>query len=354
MAALPHHGIGRRELTSDRPPNTQDSVTRFCVGGRNAPGWGKDAPPTPKAAGERISRTAAPTTVKRVRWSGPNPRVGQALLLPGKTKAWLINRVLVIRGAQPHKPRLDLTVTPVLARDLPDSVRRLDFSRTDKLARAPLPEPRPLDPNRPKPPTLAEQSLAAARRAKALRLAAEAATPLHADEARWDDSEDAVHTRTPKQVRGYRRGDQVGRLHRKNGDIITRDMVFGANAFRCQWDIVVYGLTNGDPLADRVGGSTPGPVLGPRRTETKRAAAERDIVRLLGQLGREQSEMLIHIVANDGTVPEWARAHAPSGKSNSDRDKLALGFLRAVLARVAQYYGFDERRDRVEEVKRAS
>jgi hypothetical protein len=331
-------------LTSGRPLDTQDSATRFRVGGRNAPGGGKDAPPTPKAAGERISRT----TVKRVRWSGPNPRVGQALVLRGKLRAWLIRRVLVIRNAKPHQPRLDLTVSSVLVRDLPDSVRRYDWSRTDKPPRPPPPQPRPpLDPNRPKPTTLAEQSLAAARRAKGIRLAAEAAPPFRADESRWDDPEDAVQTRTPKQVKGHRRGDQVGRLYRTNGDV-TRDMLLGANAFRCQYDIALYGLTDGDPLADRVGGSTPGPVVGPRRTETERAAAERDIIRLFRLLGRQQTEMLVHVVANDGTIPQWARDHAPEGKSNSDRDKRALGFLCAVLARVAEYYGLDERRDRAE------
>lgn len=199
-------------------------------------------------------------------------------------------------------------------------------------------------------PLLTELQRASA--ARDARLAGEVHLPAHADESRWDDPDDQVNTRSPKQVRGYRRGDALGNLHRRGTDV-TRDHMEAAHLFRVDWDIAALGLSGADPLAERVSGSAAGPALGPPAAAVVRAEKQREVSRVIRFVGPAAVPILLAVVVENHDVATWCRtldAAAPPNTPKRDAKK-ELGKLLALLARLAEYYGIDEARDRAKQAR---
>lgn len=177
--------------------------------------------------------------------------------------------------------------------------------------------------------------------------------PVNADESRWDDPEDAVRTRSPKQVRGFRRGDVLGTMHRRGTDV-TRDHLDAAQRFRHDWDVARVGLSGSDPMAERVGGSAAGPVLGPKAHEVARLSAQREVDRVMATIGAEGWPLLHWVVVLNGDVAAWVRANAAAPWPHDRKldSKKEFGKLLHMLSRLAEHYGIDSRRDELKRIRK--
>ena len=190
----------------------------------------------------------------------------------------------------------------------------------------------------------------AAAHARAKRLAAEAAPPAHAHPMQWDDPEDSVQTRHPKQVRGFKRGDPLGRLHARGIDV-SKDHLIAANMLRCAWDAARLGYTGGNPLSEYVSGS-PGPAFGPSAGAVERAVQEREVQRVLRFVGPTVTPLLLYVVIGNNDVAAWCAAEAKRTGQVRPCAKKELGRLRGVLDRLVEYFGVDAARDRAKGARR--
>ena len=177
-------------------------------------------------------------------------------------------------------------------------------------------------------------------------MASEAALPPKSDAATWDDPEDAVQTRTPKQVKGRRRGDVLGRSYRR-GTSVTRDHVEAAHRFRLDWDVAHIGLSGGNPLQEKVGGAGPGPSSGPTKLATRRAMAEREVQRVLKRLGPAASARLIWVVIENKEIPAWCSMFREHYGVKKPDTKQEFGRMLAGLDQLAEHYGVDTNSDRL-------
>lgn len=184
--------------------------------------------------------------------------------------------------------------------------------------------------------------------AEAAKAARPPVPPVAAEDSRWDDPEDRVNTRSPKQVRGFRRGDAVGRMHRRGTDI-TRDHVEAANRFRADWDNATIGLS-GEPQTERVSSGSPMPRTGPRAVDVAQLAARREVSRVQALIGIDGWPLLSWVVLDNGDIAGWVRANAARCR---DLDpKKEFGRLLFMLGRLAEFYGIDSRRDELRRARR--
>lgn len=171
------------------------------------------------------------------------------------------------------------------------------------------------------------------------------AGPPKSDDAQWPDPADTPNTRSPKVVRGRARGAVLRRLHAR-GDDITRDHLEASIRFACAWDAARFGFTAPGGAADGGGGGF-GPRLEPPKHAQQREAQARDVRRVLAFVGPAAEPLLIGVVIEDLDIAAWCDREAtrrPDGRRPDP--KKALGRLSAILDRLAEYYGIDERRDR--------
>ena len=294
---------------------------------------------------ERTSDAPLIRTSMRVCWQAADlPRPGDALLSAGGRRVYRIRRVKLLHHAPlSPKPRLALTVTrhgreagpaaeggtlhPWIATKRPEQAK-------------PSSVPRPVPAIAPRP-TADDLS----RTARDARIASEQATPPRSDPATWDDPLDALATKSPKQVKGRRRGDVLGRYSRR-GTNVTRDHVEAAHRFRLDWDVARIGLSGGNPLADKVGGAKPGPCLGPTKLAARRASAEREVARILRRLGPAASARMLFVVVENRDIAAWCCMFRDHYGVKKPDPKLELGRLLAALDQVAESYGVDSARDR--------
>lgn len=292
------------------------------------------------------TKPAAARQALRVCWSGPLPCSGDALVSEDGETVHLIHRVQVLhRAEQSPKPRLLLSVTRQDARTGPWGDRLHPWGRTTPPARlAAIAEPLAV----PVPVRPLDTVDARAKQARDKRLASEQAPPARTGaKTAWDDPEDAVNTRSPKQVRGYRRDDVLGHMANVGCDV-TRDHLIAARMFRVDWDIAKIGLSGSDPIQDRVGGSLPGPVTGPTRNQAKRAQTERNVARCLRVMGAAAVPLLLHVVIQNGDIASWCRLNAER-KPNRAKE---MGWLLGILTRLAEFYGVNSSRERLKEARR--
>lgn len=197
----------------------------------------------------------------------------------------------------------------------------------------------------PRPRQTAEQrSASAAYQARLMRLAAEAAPPAKADGSVWDDPEDRLTTRQPKQIKGHRRGDVLGRLHRRGSSYVTREHVLAGQQFATAWDLAHIGPSHGAALAERVGGGMAGPRAGPGLEATQRAAAERDVARTLRAIGPAAVPLLIWTVIDSRDVAAWCAARIDPRTGKKPCAKVQMGRLLGVLDRLAEALGLAQDR----------
>ena len=282
----------------------------------------------------------------RVCWSGlALPRPGDALLSPAGRRVYRIRRVKLLHHAPgSSKPRLLLTVTRHGRETLPGGKVGIlhPWAVTTRPVQALPPSvPQPVPPITPGP-TVDDL----ARIAKGARIASEQAVPPKSDLATWDDPEDLMRTRSPKQVKGRRRGDVLGRSQRRGTDV-TRDHVEAAHRFRLDWDVAHIGLSGGNPLQEKVGGSAAGPSSGPTKLATRRAAAEREVSRVLKRLGPAASARMLFVVVENRDIAAWCCMFRDHHGVKKPDPKLELGRLLAALDQLAENYGVNSERDRV-------
>ena len=287
-----------------------------------------------------LNRDGTPAQL-RVCWTGPLPRPGTVLDGRAAGTAYVVRSYVVLHTLDNSpKPRLLLHVTKHREAIPANGAIHLPWSVT-----TPPPQPSAVKPpRRHKRPPVATTPEARSATARARRLAAEAASPPKADLSVWDDPDDRVNTRTPKQVRGHRRGDILGRMHRKNSDV-TRDHVEAAHAFRVEYDIARIGLSSGDALAERVGGNA-GPSSGPTARATVRASKQRSVSAALACVGEEAVPLLLWVLIANRDVPSWCGfCQGESRKRPAVIQE--LNKLLATLSRLVIFYGIDGTRDRL-------
>ena len=288
----------------------------------------------------------------RVCWiSDVLPRPGDALVSSAGRQTYRIRRVKVLHHAPlSDKPRLQLTVTRH-GKDAGTSTvtgQVLPWAMT-------TPPPRILPPSTPKPvppvsssPSVDERSITA----RTARIASEDATPPKSEASVWDDPFGTANTKVPKQIKGRRRGDVLGRYSRR-GTNVTRDHVEAAHRFRLDWDVAHIGLSGMNPLADKVGGTKPGPVLGPTKLATRRAAAEREVQRVLRRFGPAASARLLWVIVENKEISAWCCMFSEHHGVKKPDPKLEFGRLLAGLDQLAEHYGVNEARDKAKEARAA-
>lgn len=184
-------------------------------------------------------------------------------------------------------------------------------------------------------------------RAREMRLAAEQAPPLKAQLSVWDCPDDLVNTRTPKQVRAYRRQDVLGHMAR-SGCNVSKDMLIASRLFQATHDGATIGYSSGDPLQDRVGGSPPGPSMGPSKNSVRQITNAKDVARILACLGSAAAKMLVHVLIHNMDIAAWCRMHRDD---KLDR-KREMGKLLAALTHLVEIMGVDTARDRARNAQR--
>ena len=189
-----------------------------------------------------------------------------------------------------------------------------------------------------------------AKWARDLRLASEKLPPRHADVSSWPDPDDTLRTRSPKQVKGHRRGDVLGRLHRR-GEDVTRDHLEAALSFRCDWDVAQLGYSPGDLLQEWVGGSA-GPSAGPSLAARTRAAKEREVRRVLAAVGPSATPLLLWVAVGNRDLASWCADQAAQHGRKPDPKKV-LGRLLATLDRLVDFYGVHHRQADLQQASHA-
>lgn len=276
-------------------------------------------------------------TVLRVCWpASVLPRRGDVLLSKGGRVGYVVEAVTVLHTTlHAVRPRLRLTCTrhkgDALATILGTVGTVHPWSAT-----TPTPAPVRVQAEPKAVPAIAPlPSLdQKAQWAKALRLASEQAAPLKADKSEWADPVDNLRQKTPPTVRGYKRGDALGRMARKPGTEITREHVAAAHTFKVAHDIATLGLTGGDPLTEKTSGSA-GPRQGHTVAATKRAAKEREVAKVAALLGPSALPLLAHVVLHNRDVAAWCRdQEAKSGRKPNPT--IVMGRLAGVLDRLSE------------------
>ena len=287
--------------------------------------------------------------VLRVCWNTGHPKPGEVLVAKNGRDAFLIHAVRALHHAPAsRKPRLALTTSAITIDQRPKGAALHAWLNTEPPS-PPLPLATAPPAAKPKPRQPSVDDRAAAMRAR--RLASDAAPPAKADEARWDDPEDKVNTRSPKQVRGYRRADGIATLAKKCPDV-TRDHVEAARMFRVDWDIAQLGLSGSNAYAERMGVVAAGPTLGPSAAATRRSAKEREVRKVLSVIGLGAAPLLLWVVVQGRDVNAWCADQAMRHAGRKPDRKKVLGGLLATLTRLAEIYGVDERRERLREARR--
>ena len=269
------------------------------------------------------------STVLRVAWKGAPPEVGDVLAGDGARVFYRIRQItdegeaLALLVSRHGKPT---TAPGGTVHPFPQA--------------APPPPPAPAAaPPGPRPTPLADaDSLRAASEAKRRRLCGLTDPPAHAAATSWPDPDDQVATRTPPQVRGFKRGAILERMAKRGSDI-SREQIVGAAAFALDWDISTIGLTGRSPLDAASGRVAPGPTTGPSLAATEQARRGREVVRLLRQVGPEPAPaLLVHVVVLNRDVAAWCDEH-PRPDGRPPCAKQTMGRLLAALDQVARFYG---------------
>ena len=286
----------------------------------------------------------------RVCWSGlALPRPGDALLSPAGRRVYRIRRVKLLHHAPgSSKPRLLLTVTRHGRETLPGGKVGIlhPWAVTTRPVQALPPSvPQPVPPITPGP-TVDDL----ARIAKGARIASEQAVPPKTDVSAWVDPEGAINTRSPKTVRGRRRNNAIWRLHARGSDI-TADHLEAGLRFQLDWDAARLGYTSGNPLQEKVGCTSAGPVTGPSKLATKRQVAAREVNRLLRFIGPAAVGLTVAVLIDNLDIASWCnREAARTGKKKRDSKK-ETGRLLAIMDSIANFYSIDSARDRVKETR---
>lgn len=181
-----------------------------------------------------------------------------------------------------------------------------------------------------------------AKQARDRRIASEQAPPAKAGMSVWDDPSDTLQTKTPRQVRAYRRGDVLGHMARTGCDI-DKDMLIASRMFQVDVDVARIGFSPSGNLSDRVGASPPGPSLGPSKNCVARAAKEREVRRVLNCLGAAAAEMVVFVAIHNRDIAAWCRLQ-PGERLNRTKE---MGKLLAAFRHLAEIYGVNSERDRV-------
>ena len=105
-------------------------------------------------------------------------------------------------------------------------------------------------------------------------------------------------------------------------------------------------FTGMNPLADKVGGTKPGPVLGPTKLATRRAAAEREVQRVLRRFGPAASARLLWVIVENKEISAWCCMFSEHHGVKKPDAKLEFGRLLAGLDQLAEHYGVNSERDR--------
>lgn len=174
--------------------------------------------------------------------------------------------------------------------------------------------------------------------------------PVNADESVWNDPADLVNTRSPKQVRGHRRGDVVGHMLRRGTDV-TRDHVEAAHRFRVDWDIAHIGRSGASALAEKVGGIMPAPKTGPGAVAIEQAVKQREVLRVLRFVGDAGVPILLAVVIRNLDINGWCATELERTQRKPDRKK-EFGKLLMVLSRLCEFYGIDSRRDAANQARK--
>lgn len=184
-------------------------------------------------------------------------------------------------------------------------------------------------------------------RAREMRLAAEQAPPLKAELSVWDCPSDTANTRTPKQVRAYRRSDVLGHMARSGCDI-TKDMLIASRMFQADHDGALIGYSSADPMQDRVGGSVPGPSLGPSKNAVRQITKARDIARVLACLGSAAAKMIVAVLIHNMDIAAWCRMH----RNDKLERRKEMGKLLGALTHLVELMGVDTARDKARNAQR--
>ena len=276
------------------------------------------------------------TKVIRTAWRGPPPEVGDMLSAPDARVFYKVRQItdegatlalLVSRHGKPTTAP-GCTVHP--------------FPQPSAATPAPAPAVAPpapcLPPAHHPTPKADAASLRAASDAKRRRIHALSEPPAHSDGASWPDPDDQVQTRTPPQVRGFKRGAILEKMQRRGSDI-SREQIVGAAAFALDWDISTIGLTGRSPLEEGANRVAAGPVSGPSLAATEQARRGREVVRLLRQVGPDPAPaLLVHVVVLNRGVAAWCDEH-PRPDGRPPCAKQIMGRLLGVLDICARFYG---------------
>lgn len=169
------------------------------------------------------------------------------------------------------------------------------------------------------------------------RDAAPTHAPAHADPATWNDPNDTLRTRRPREVRGYRRGDLLALLQRRGNREISTRHVEAARLFRVEWDVARYGLTGtgqGTGIFVR-----PSPRSGPTAADHRRELAKREVDRVLLAVGTSAVPLLLWVVILNRDVKSWCDEEAKRlGETLRPDPKKVFGRLLAVLDRLAEHF----------------
>lgn len=281
----------------------------------------------------------------RVCWSGDLPKRGDQLTSAAGRETYNLCKVTVLHRAEmSSKPRLLLSVTRDACLALPIGCIVHGWERTAAPVRPAVPaNDRGLAPVVITPAPGVDQL---SRQARDRRLVSEQATPAKAVMSVWDCPEDRSVTKTPKQIRSYRRGDVLGHMARSGCDV-SRDMLLASRLFQCDVEIARLGFASGGSLTDSAGRQPPGPSLGPSKACEARAAKERDVRRTLACLGPAAAEIVVWVTIHNGDIASWCRHHKDK---NLDRKK-EMGRLLAGLTHLAEVSGIDSERERVKSLK---
>ena len=178
---------------------------------------------------------------------------------------------------------------------------------------------------------------AKAARAEVARLAIAGAAPRQAQAMSWADPIDAYMTKTPKQVKGYARGNALRRLAARGSSDITRDHLDAADALACAHDGARIGYSGPVPLVEalRVGRSSR-PSQGPNHAALRQEADNLLLRRVLIGVGPAARPLLIHCVVLGRDVASYAAAHPDPVTGRRPCPKKLLGRLCAHLDRLVE------------------
>ena len=178
---------------------------------------------------------------------------------------------------------------------------------------------------------------AKAARAQATRQAIESAAPRQAQPTSWADPIDACTAKTPKQVKGFTRGNALRRLAARGSSDITRDHLDAADALACAHDGARIGYSGPVPVVEalRVGKSS-SPSMGPNHAALRQEADNKLLRRVLVGVGPAARPLLIHVVLCGRDVASFANAHPDPATGKRPCPKKLLGRLTAHLDRLVE------------------